>query len=181
MSARNLVLAFFNQNLYLDRYLGLSKKLENVWCAMCAYPFGISQVLDIELYPSTLNEFYTQHERKHPKQYLVGKNKNNIVWDKVSEVYPELEVKPFLWDKHKHYDKSIIEPYAIVSVDGNRIKKGYQSHFLMFHHWKEEFGKITNAYCFDPYYGRWDYVVPHYGRDINKVFHTIINIRKRSA
>ena len=180
MSARGLVYSRFNQNDYAYEHLGLSPKLENNWCAMCATPLSISNVLDIELYPSALNEYLKQNELKHPGQFLAGKDRNEIIWNSLTKLFPFLSLSADLWNGESYPDIQTIRPYAIVTVDGNQIRPGYQSHFLMFHHWKEDFGKIVNAYCFDPFYGAWNYVKPLYGQDINRIFHSIINIRRKA-
>lgn len=180
MSARGLSYNRFDQNEYIWKHLGLSTKFENNWCAMCATPLSVSNVLDIELYPSALNEYLKQNERKQPGKFLWGKNKNEIIWNSLSKLFPFLSIDTDLWNGESYPDIKTIRPYAVVTVDGNQIRHGYQSHFLMFHHWKEEFGKIVNAYCFDPFYGTWNYVNPLYGQDIKKTFHSIINVRRKS-
>ena len=136
----------YNQHRYKHLPLGWSDFSGNDWCAICSVAYAVSKKFDIEIYPATLNKLLKMHNG-----YL--KCSGVLKWDVLEDIFPDLNIRPHLFDG-VHYEPDIINYFDIVSVDGNRYKEGYQSHFVTIVGpvLDEEYGMIDFK-IFDPYHG----------------------------
>lgn len=154
-------------------------------CGVCSLSKLLSEMFDIDLLPTALN------------QLLINNNgyqdENLIKWNSIKN-FLDVSVQTILWTKYRkiHTDLNLIHPPCIVSMDGNRIESGYQSHFVYLRNWiyKYEYGKrpngaettpqikeIVNGHIFCPINGEL-LIVPHFGLDLKNSIFSVINIRK---
>ena len=160
----------YNQHRYKHLPLGWADFSDNSWCAICSVAYAVSKKFDIEIYPSTLNELLKMHNG-----FL--KSSGVLKWGVLEEIFPDLDIHTHLYNC-VHYDPSMVNYMDIVSVDGERYKKGYQSHFVCVVNpvLNEEYD-IVDFKIFDPYHGDVVNLTNRYNKgNLKDSIYTIINL-----
>jgi len=89
-------------------------------CAICSIALADSEMFDCRTYPDVVYSLLKRWK---------GINRNNhIIWKRLEWIF-SIKSRVFLFSK-RHYDLDTIQTPAIISIDGNKFKDGYQSHFM---------------------------------------------------
>ena len=170
---------------YLQKYY--DKEYGFGFCAICSLAKFLSELLDIDLLPTTLYKLLKDNN---------GLDGNLVKWNSIKNFF-DVSVHTILWTKDRkvHTELDLIQPPCIVSMDGNRIKKGYQSHFVYLRNWNYELvrnnnnklpydikstsyvKKIVNGAIFCPINGEL-LLIPHFGSNLRNSIYSVINIKK---
>ena len=92
-------------------------------CTLCSIAIADSEMYDCRTYPDVVFSML--------KRFNGITENNYVIWNKLNQIFRILP-NPFLYDRKKphHHPLNIIQTPAIISIDGQKLKKGYQSHFL---------------------------------------------------
>ena len=115
----------FYQFLYEKISVGFAKKVFNKkggdWCLICSICFLVSMTTGIPLYPKLLNWLLKRH-----KGFVGGL----VIWDVLADVLG-ININKRLWDGTNHPDIDSIKTPCIISIDGIKSTKEYDSHFIV--------------------------------------------------
>jgi len=152
---------------------------QSTLCLVCAVAEMMIDIRRAPYYPQTIVDLFRANNgfAQDPSDgtYTIMK------WSAFNDIWKDMYVVPFIWDRHTriHYDVDIIKVPSIVSVDGNRLIHGYQSHFVYVRNLIYEGDKIVNAEIFDPWHDRTILLVPHYGDTLRESIYTIVNFVRK--
>ena len=176
---RKQALAQWYLQKYYDEEYGFG------FCAICSLAKLLSEILNMDLLPTALYKLLRENN---------GLDGNEVIWNSVKNFY-NVSTRTILWTKDRkiHTDLDLIEPPCIISVDGNRIKAGYQSHFIYLRNWTYDnyynhyvppgaktvsfVEKIVNAEVFCPINSEL-LLIPHFGSSLRDTIYSVINIKK---
>ena len=168
---------------YLQKYY--DKEYGFGFCAISSLAKFLSELLDIDLLPTALYKLLKDNN---------GLEGNLVKWNSIKNFF-DVSVHTILWTKDRkvHTELDLIQPPCIVSVDGYRITKEYDSHFIYLRNWTYDnyynnyipqgaettsfVKKIANAEIFCPINGKL-FLVSHFGRDLKNSIYSVINIKK---
>jgi len=145
-------------------------------CAVCAIAKAISDIKQLPYFPFNIIDLFDEHDGFN----LDRDNEYTIVkWNTIHKIWKSINIIPYLYQYDDiNADIELVTTPSIISVDGNRIVDGYQSHFVYAHNLIYSGDKVVNIEIFDPWYDRTLLLIPHYGNDIDKTIYSVINLMK---
>jgi len=157
---------------FIDRKTGTS-----TLCLVCAVAKLMTYLRRAPYFPQTIVDLFNVNGGFNVDP--ADGTRTVMRWSAFNEIWKDIYVIPLFWNKSIHYDLSAIRLPTIVSVDGNRIVSGYQSHFVLIENLIYGGDKIVNAEIFDPWHDRTILLVPHYGDTLRESIYTIVNFVRK--
>jgi len=156
---------------FTDKQTGISTS-----CAVCAIAKAISDMKQLPYFPFNIIDLFDENDGFN----LDRDNEYTLVkWNTIHKIWKSINIIPYIYQYDGVYaDVSSIVTPSIISVDGNRIVDGYQSHFVYAHNLIYNDNKVVNIEIFDPWHDKNVLLIPHYGEDINKSIYSVINLTK---
>lgn len=163
----------YNQHQYKDVLPEFTdpKTGASTLCLVCAIAKMMTEIRRAPYFPLTIVDLIRAHDG-----FAVDPSdgtKTILRWSVFREIWNMYAIV-LRWTG-SHYPLEIIKPPSIISVDGNRLVKGVQFHFVWVQRLIYNKDKVVNAEIYDPWHDRVLLLVPHYGDNMREAVYTIAN------